>query len=448
VFVGARMYTLAPPGPAHPDPTDPEDLNQTQLQLGGVGGPVPVGTVTVNLTGAFIADEVMATLNGGTVKLKSGSLWLPQVTVATDTTLNIATGQTLTLGDMNNAINGNATMLTETGAGTLVISGALTPAVTVTTGTLQLTATAGGNGAIQMNGGTLVGTANTGYTGAITFAAGAIEGTGMNPFGTGMLTIGVPTSNLSANLTLAAAVSIGNSIIINMRGTLTLNAVITCSGTVTVNSGGVLKAMDNVTFAAAVMVDGGTLETAGAVTFNGTASVSNNGTKGTLATGGIVNFNNAVQITSGVIGANGNFTFSGQTTFADLAPGDAPNLGAAGTYIFAGGVVIATPTLLWQGNITVTGSFILNQTTTLITEPGSHVHINGGASGGQQLTLKAAAGNSVVWHTHTNIGACTLIAGSGCTIVCYQGFQQSNGGLPTEAGGTVQNKLTTPYPGS
>ena len=322
------------------------------------------GTLAVNVAGTVALEQL--SLNGagvggnGALIVNANTTWSGAITVATDSTINVATGSTFTQSTSPLAVTGN---LTKIGGGSLLLGGGITTGtgtLTINAGSVAVNATSQWNsGNITVNNGgvfqaTGAGTDTIGntvsiavnaggaidwqQTGAETLAGITLNGTGISNTGalTNSATAAVASGVITAPVTLGGDSSIGVNF---ATSSMTLASPIT---------GGF----------ALTKVGRGTLNLNGANTYSGGTIISNGtlnlGAGGSLASGSNLIFNgsSAFGYTSpaaGVVQSLGTLTFTagnGQITstygtsgnsgitVATLAPVAA---GATGNFVVTGG---------------------------------------------------------------------------------------------------------------
>jgi len=327
-------------------------INAGTLRL-GAAAVIPDGTAVTVAAGATFDlndnDETIGSLAG------AGNLDLGAATLTTggDNTSTTFSG-----------IFSGAGNLVKTGTGSFELSGANTYAgtTTVSAGTLKVShATGLGSTA----GGTIV---QSGATLELNDVLGGVEDTTLSGDGVGGLgaLISSGTSTLMGAMTLAAAVTISGT------GSLTLNTItgahdLTITGSLHTLLKGAVTGLNSLNIANTVQMDGSTIATTGAQTYQGAVTLGTN----TTLTGSTVTFNDTVTGNTYALVITGNADF-------DAAVSGLQSLSVSGTTQLDGGSIISTGTQTYQGAVS------LGADTTLTA---SDLTFNGTVDGSYNLAL-------------------------------------------------------------
>lgn len=327
------------------------------------------GSLRLALTGAQTGDtlQFQPILNGATM-INGGALTISHsVTFLDSNGITLIDGHTLYLPDATSGTTTTLNPLTVNWAGTLTLNGVLSD--TTFEGSL-----------IKSGLGTLILTNANTYSGGTTISAGTLNLTNSSAIGTGALTV----SNVAGTkvLTLGNSVNLANSI--TLGSALTVN---TAAGTSSQLSGIIsgTAATDSL-----IQTGTGTLILTSANTFAGGVAVTGNGTinlqnntglgTGTLSeTSGLtlilasgVSANNAIslggQLTANV--ASGTSALTGaisQTSASEIVKTGSGTLILSGVNSYTGGVLISQGTLQGNasgivGNVTDNAALIFSQT--------------------------------------------------------------------------------------
>ncbi len=404
------------------------------------------GTLSISSESNLGASANGITFNGGTLQVTTGFTTsagkILAVTSGFSGTLEIASGQTLTLANSTNRlVSGNsASVLYKTGAGTLVIQNAnsgFTGTTRVNAGSLELRHAQSLGGAIVLAGGnlTLRNAASTSFGNALNLAADAnidlpnagvshtlgalaIGANTLNVTGGSGSTLALGTSTLTGNATFnpsTAGLSLGSisgafGIVKSGSGTLTVTAPSTYTGTTAINAGSLKIAATNATSAASALTlgNGTTLDLANFSTAAGSIAGSGSVTlgSGTLTTGG----NDASTIYSGVISGTGGFAKSGTGTLT---------LSGANTY--------SGTTAITRGVLQLGAAGVISDN--------SPVTISSGATfalANFSETIGSLAGAGAV-----NLGSGTLTTGANNGSTTFSGIVSGTGSLVKSGNGTL-----------
>ena len=421
--------------------------------IAGAGSLTDSGTGTLILSGAntytggttisagiLEADNNSAlgsgllTLGGGTLSNNVGGTFSIPVNLSANSTVGVATSQTLTL---SGAIT-NTGGLSKSGAGTLSLTAAnsYTGATTVNGGTLALSGSGAlaTNTAITINGGTLDlgsqnATNNLGNTTGITFGAngGNLNGTGTNYMlgNAGSYTAFTVPANASAvinenlNITNTANSGYFNLVNAGSGGMLTINGVLTALNNPSglfLAGGGALTLNNAANNFNTIIYNSGTLITTNFATLgsypylaqmgqgvaNGPCTFNYGGpaastTRSVIGNASIININNngggLVSFTASPFnlryggaqtGAGQQLVFGGTS---DMAIAGVMQDNTAGTFV-TGVVKTNSNTLTLYGNNTNSGP------TTIYA--GTLLGVTGGSCSNSAVTLAATAGNAAV----------------------------------------------------
>jgi hypothetical protein len=405
-------------------------------------GTIIANNGTVNFSNANVNNGSLQTLNGGIMQTGSGgALGISgTVTVTNNSTLGISNNTTLVLGNANLIVNGTVSM--NAGANITAVQLAYTNG-TVTiggTGSLTTTDTAGLNvmyavttGTTLQNNGTVSGSLNMyqNYAWALN-NAGTITGNQTNP-------LIIHTGGGTTNSGTIQASSGGTVILENDNFTNTTAGLILADtgshiniasatisgGTLQSKGSGFIQTTDGGSHFNSLTIAGGSnvnLPTNTALTLNGGAVITNNGS---------VNQNAAGNYTDIILsGTNGTITVSGtgQWTSSDTA-------GLNRWYPVSTGI-----TLVNDVNSTITGSqqFVVNyawtfiNNGTLIASNTNQMLVNPGTSFTNNGTLQANNGGTLtVAGTFTNNVAGVLTGGT------YISLASGNGATVTIPGSAI-----------
>ncbi len=425
------------------------------------------GTVSISAENNLGAAGNGVTFNGGTLQVTGGftasAAKVFSVGAGLSGTLDIASGQTLTLAPAANALtSGNsASQLRKTGTGTLVIPGssaAFTGTLQLDAGTLELRAATALGGSLQINGGALAlrADADATFAGAVVLAADAtidvarISGSTPVVHSLGALSIGAKTltvTGANASLAFGATTLTGSATFNPTTADLTLGAVSGAFG-LTKSGAGVLTLAGASTYSGATNVTAGTLRVGAAnatspnsavlslasgavLDLNGfTASVASLTGAGTVTLGAgalTAGADNSSGTFSGVIGGSGAVTKTGSGTLTLSGA----NTHTGGTVIAGGTLRIGAAERLADGGaLTVAGgaTFDLNnfnETIASITGAGSvalgsaTLTIGGGGAGnfsgilgGTGGLIRAGAGTLALSGANTFSGAASVTGGA------------------------------------
>jgi autotransporter-associated beta strand protein len=376
----------------------------------GTGGTVSVGATNNMVTGDIAVD-------GGTLQTTGAASLNNAIALGADgATLNTGAATTLS-GDISGAGG-----LSQTGTGTLTLSGTNTFAgpLTIDSGTLVLQggAAGGDSTAVVVNSnGTTAGTLQVDDAETI----GSLAGTG-----SAILNADLTTGGDNTNTTFAGVVSGTGGLVKNGTGTFTLAGANTYSGGTSVNGG--ILAGDTTSLQGDIAVT-----SPGAVSFGQTAS----GTyAGNLSGTGQAAFSGTGSTVLTLTGDNSGLT--GPMTFASgtVAIGDATNVGT-GLLQFNGGTLETTSALTLANDVTLAaggGTFLTDADTTL----------SGGISGAGGLT-KTGTAALILTGTNTYTGGTTISAGTlQGTSTSLTGDIVDNAALVIDntAGGTIAGDIT------
>ena len=415
------------------------------------------------------------TVNGGsnTATMSAQGMGLGATTVS-GATFNVADGSadidllvsgTLIDGPSASWPTPQASFLTKTGAGSMVLSGANTYSgtTTISGGTLQV-----GNGGTTgtLGSGNVLNNATLTFNRSDTVAvANVISGTGaLQKQGAGTLVLLGANTYSGASTVSAGILQVGNGgtsgalgsgnvinnagLVFNRSDNISVPAVVEGSGTLTKQGAGTIALLGNNTYSGTTTIGGGTLQ------------VGNGGTTGTLGTGDVVNNGNLafqrgdnIAISTVISGTGSlaqqgsatltlaaNNTYSGNTTISGgtLQVGNGGTTGTLGT-----GNVVNNGTLAFNRSDAVTPANAISGTGKLVqngsgslTLSGSKtftggIDVNGGtlyAAG----TLPAVAGNTLT------VGPSATWSFSAADVLGNHSTVPANA-IVVQAGGVVSN---------
>jgi len=489
--------------------------NGAGLIFTGAGGSVTNNAVTNLSSMTFSNTAGHYTVGGNGVTLGAGGIINNSTNEQTITSgLNLGTNETFTAASGNLNFNGSITNnghtltlngasnivlggilsgtggLTESGTGTLTITGAqiYTGLTTVASGTLLLSggnnrllstgsvavssgakldlgsnsqqlASLTGTGTVTGTGGilTLAPTNSTAFGGSLTGSEQlALSGTGTMTLSgsnsyTGGTAINAGTLITANALALGAgtnAVSVGNSGTLNLAGqTITQGSLLLSNGIVT---NGTLAA-NNVTLqggTVAASLSGAALLTQASGTT--TLSGSNSYTGGTKITGGsLITANNfalgstnaSALLAGGTLNLGGNSIKLGSVTLTSGSLGGGTLTASHGVAVNGGGTISAT--LAGTGGLTKTGSGILNLATAL---PGGSVAVTGGtllsSSSVIGATTNTPSGVTIKAANWTNSGILTIGGSGNGTLAIGSGGGVAASGLIIAANAGSKGTVT------
>ena len=311
------------------------DSGSNALTLGASG--VDMSAATQNVT-----------ISASTVTLGAAQSW------------NVTTGRSLTL---TSSLNTNGNVLTFQGAGTSVVSGAVSG-----TGGLQMSGTgvvtlSGGN---SYSGGTTVNSGTVNYNTASSMGSGLITingGTINNTSGTAVVSFNNTQINIngsftysgSASLELFAPVVLGATPTITVNGN-GANGLLTLDGAISGNFGLTKAGAGSLVLTAANTFTGAVTINAGVLSFNspqglGTGTVLNFG-------GGTLQYaaGNNVDISTDTVTFTGNATIDTNSSPTVTFANSIGNGGAGGFTKTGVGTLVLAASNSYLGNTTVTGS--------------------------------------------------------------------------------------------
>ena len=418
------------------------------LVLGGNNTYTGVTTInagTLNIGADLNIGAAPAVATAGSITLAGGTLGTTStftmnanrgIALSSGSSLNIATGTTLTYGGV---IAGSG-LMTLLGTGTLTLSGANTNTggITLSAATLNINnATALGTGRLTIANGTTINNTSGGaivnsnnniqtWNGGYTFT-----GTNSLDLGTGAVSLGAtPTITTSAN-TLTVGGIIGGAFGLTKAGagSLTLGGNNTYTGATTINAGTLnvgtdlnLGAVPGGATAGSLTLGGGTLNTTGTFTLSSNRGIA-------LSSGSSVNIAGGTTLSyGGIMAGSGLLTLPGTGTLV-----------LSGTNTNTGGINISTSTLnvgadlnlgaapgsatagsltLGGGTLGTTSSFTLNSNRGIALSSASSLNISGGTTlsyggiiAGTGLLTLPGTGTLTLSGANTFTGGITLSAG-------------------------------------
>jgi fibronectin-binding autotransporter adhesin len=327
--------------------------------LGTVGTTISAtGAATLNLTGSNSAIVPIAVAGTNTISAP--------VALNSPAAIFVANGGQLTLSGPISGTGSLSTAGSGGGAGMLVLSGSnsYTGGTTVSGGTLQLgNASALGaiSNALSVAGGTLDLSGQAVSAGTVTLASGSI----VDSVGSGSLTSGyfdVKTGSISAALGGVGALTMNGGGLVNLSGSNSYTGGVTVSsGTLQLGSASALGVSSN-----SVVVGGGTLDVAGQAATVGAVSLSGGAIIDSVGTGSLAAASFNVQ--SGSISANLAGATAGldQVSATGLTVLSGSNSYGGGTTVSAGSLqavyTYSLPGYTTSGNVSVAGgaALILN----------------------------------------------------------------------------------------
>jgi len=400
------------------------------------------GTVTnsgnINVVGGTLKfNSSSASLTGG------GTLTLGNSSATSTGTIQVGTGDTGTLTNVNNTITGSGNLgnstLTLVNQGTINANGQVSSGIlTVQPGASGMTNT----GTLEAtNQSTLVLTGTFNNTGGTIQALGESGGT-VNP--TVQLTAGTVINGGTLNTTTVGS----NSGLIEGMGAVTLNGI-TNSGTYAVNAGTTTTLKGTITNAGSITLSGSTLSLGNSVTLNGKGTVvlSNSGTNlitgatsgltltnantiegaGTISNLGIVNTGTlAANQSSPLIVLPGSTGLNNKGTLS-VSTGDTMQIGTS-----AGGALLNfSGTTLTGGIYTVNGTLQFGASGTSVVTDAANISLTG--AGAKIIDF---AGHSVLTSLATITSAGSFAIGGGANFTTVGGSFTNSGKLTANAGST------------
>lgn len=344
------------------------------------GGTTVASGATLNINGVTIGGEAV-TLNGGTLTGSGVSAWLGgDITLGGNSTITANDGTTFTLlGDIDGA---NALDLT--GAGTLVLGGALGS----TTPLASISASVGG---LNMNGGTVTTAGNQTYntpvtlgvdtafaispagSGTIAFNNGILGNRALSLIGGGGVGTGPYSFSISGTLALTDITVTGNSL---NNSTFSLNNSNPTVWTLTGSDDG------TITGAAGV---------SGAFNFTGVNTINNtNGLNNTIV---LENKTNTVQINSANNGfINNPIIFNGFQTFISLSGLDTAFFNVFALINVGAGTAIVNGVTMFFTNF---ANFVGGSTSTAVADVMQQVNPENNLHTGEPSWIAADVGQNV-----------------------------------------------------
>ncbi len=434
----------------------------------GSGGLTLGGTGAVTLTGANTGYTGITTLNSGTLNIGNtnalGTSGSAGAFIINGGTLNTSGGaQTLS---SNNAITiGGSFAFTGTnslnmGTGTVTLTGATGPTITVNNNQLEFDgAISGGSLALTKAGnGTLVLGSTTNTYGATILNAGniAITADSAIPGGLGAITWGggglqfnnyttAFTFNSIANLRLgggpagASGTVPGGNIsgtsapTFQGQGTLILAGPNTYSGVTTINSGVVqISAISDLGTNPALNFGGGTLQYAGGLN----ADLSTAKTVTLNAGGGTLDINGTNVTFNSILNGTGGFGVTSTAGAATLT------LNAANT-VAGGNMTVGTNATVFLGNALALQNATLNLTAGNV-DFGTQTNVTlGGLAGATNVNLANDSANPVNLTLGANTASYTgILGGTNITLTKNGAGAQTMSGANTFTGNTIVNAGT------
>jgi fibronectin-binding autotransporter adhesin len=342
--------------------------------LNTYGGRTTVSAGTLVLgSGTALADTSALTVSGGTLDLAASTEAVGAVTLTSGSIINgslsSGTSYAVQAGTVSASLLGSAA-LTKSGTGTVTLSGtnSYTGLTTVSAGTLALTGGAAIADAsdITVSGGTLNLSAGSETLGAVTITGGAIT----NGTLTSNNSFALQAGTVSADLQGSAALTKTGTGSATLSGTNTFSGGSTVSqGTLVLSGGAALADAGALTLAGGTLNLGGGSETVGAVAFTGGAVI--NGALvsdvGFTASSGSASANlqgsgGLTKVSTGTFTMTGTNTYSGGTTIEDgrLAISGGSALLDSGALVLNGGVLDLGGDTEIVGDLTFNGGSVVN----------------------------------------------------------------------------------------
>ena len=426
---------------------------------------------TTTISAGILESQIVSGLGVGGVTLSGGTFSVTTVdqtygqifTLSADSTVDVASGRTFTLGDAANDLTG-AGKVTKTGAGTLLLgfSNDHSGGFGINVGTMLSTASGAlGTGNVTLGGGTLsVTTANQSYgqtftvssastidvgTGvALTLGNAANDLTGggkVTKTGTGTLSLGFSNNHTggfdinAGTVVSTASGGVGTGNVTLGGGTLSVTTANQSYGqTFTVSSASTIDVGAGVTFTLGDTAND--LTGSGKVTKTGTGTLSL-GFSNDHSGGFDINASTVLSTASGALGS-GNVTLAGSTlsvTTASQSYGQTFTVSSASTIDVGTGVALtlgnAADDLTGGGKVTKTGTgtlslgFSNNHTGGFDINAGTVVSTASGGVGTGNLTL---SGGSLLLGVNNGISTGSTVTMAGGTLNT-QGFDHSGIGV-------------------
>ncbi len=388
---------------------------------------ITVGSITFNGASRTLNGGNTLTMDngGGTAALNfdAGNILL-DVDVALASVLDVSVAN-LAGAEISGVISGT-TLLTKSGVGTLVLSGANTNTggIDVDAGTLQLgaagvledTSTVDVTGTLDLNG--------------FSETIGSLSGTGTVELTDQMLTLGGDNSNT----TYSGAINGTGSIVKEGTGTFSLSGAKTYSGGTTINGGTIAIDNDDALGTGTVTLDGGGLELNGGLTvandidFMGAGTIDT-GAGGDTLSGDLMGAGDMMKTGAGTLTLEGDLT--GYTGNVMLDAGDLEVDTGAGSTTLSGNVtgpggftksgandLVLGGTNIFSGGLDINGGTVVVGSAAALGDPASSITFNNGA-------LRTTAG---ITSTHA------ISIGPGTGTIVTGGFDSSYSGTVTGAG--------------
>ena len=383
------------------------------LTIGGSNA-LTLGGVVAGVGGLTKNGAADLTLNGantyfGNTALNAGKLIVGSNTALGSGTLNAAANTTL---DSNTAVSlGNALNL----AGALNVGG---------TADLSLTGLVNGAGSLVKNGSAnLILNAANGFLGGTTLNAGTLTVGNSSALGSGALTVG------------GAATLDSNSPLVNLTNNVALNAALTVGGTQNLALGGVVSGTgalvkngaSELTLNGVNTFQGGTTLNAGTLTLGTSSALGSGGlTVGgaaTLDNSSAFSLGNNVTLNAGLtLAGNNDLTFGGVIDGAgSLIKNGLADLTLSGSNTFTGALNIVS------GSVTTLNANALGNTS------GVNIGAGAGLNLGSSASLAALTGSGSV---QTGVGT-TLTVGGVSSTSTFDGDISGGGGLTKVGTGTL-----------